>query len=93
MRRIVCQEEQQVMCDSLTLLRQFSDPRTDNAFMATPGELTVRKSLQFAFKHFGVRVDVINSDAQFNACDLKRYDFVILDPWTWAAKGECRLVK
>lgn len=49
----------------------------------------MRKSLQYALKHFGVQVDVIESDAHFNACNLKLYDFVILDPWTWAAKGEC----
>lgn len=48
----------------------------------------MRKSLQSALQHFGVKVDVISSDAQFDACNLKLYDFVILDPWTWAAKGK-----
>lgn len=48
----------------------------------------MRKSLQFALNHYGVQVTVIDSDARFNACNMKDYDFVILDPWTWAAKGK-----
>jgi len=51
------------------------------------GELTVRRSLEFALRHFGVQAVVLRSDAEFNNCKLDSFDIIILDPWTWAAKG------
>lgn len=35
----------------------------------------------------GVHVDVIRSDSAFNSVNGNDYDFIILDPWTWAGKG------
>lgn len=51
------------------------------------GELLIRHSLEAAFKHFNVDVRVIKSDREFEESNAKVYDFIILDPWTWAAKG------
>lgn len=58
-------------------------------YHAHTGELTVRRSLEHAFRHFGAKVDVLKSDEEFDRCDLNVYDIIILDPWTWAAKGDC----
>lgn len=52
------------------------------------GEITIRKSLEFAFQHFSVDVSVIKSDAEFNKLNLSPFDIIILDPWTWAAAGK-----
>lgn len=43
------------------------------------GELIVRKALEYAFDHFGARIDVLRSDRDFNRCKLKNYDIIILD--------------
>jgi hypothetical protein len=43
--------------------------------------------LQKTLEHLGVKVTVLKSDEEFNRCNLVDFDFVILDPWTWAAKG------
>jgi hypothetical protein len=51
------------------------------------GELVVRKSLEYALKALDCSVTTIRSDQQFLATDLRVFDFIILDPWTWAAKG------
>lgn len=51
------------------------------------GEILIRKSLEQAFAHFGVTTDVMTSDDDFNYRRMNGYDFIILDPWTWAAKG------
>ncbi len=51
------------------------------------GEILIRKSLEEALAHFGVTVDVMHSDDEFNYMRMNGYDFIILDPWTWAAKG------
>lgn len=55
------------------------------------GELIIRHSLEFALEHFGVKLTVIRSDAEFNKVNMKEYDIIILDPWTWAAKGGLQL--
>jgi len=51
------------------------------------GEIVVRESLQHAFDVLNVRYDVIKSDQELLSKDFRQYDFFILDPWTWAAKG------
>ena len=51
------------------------------------GELLIRFSLENAFRKFGISLDVMNSDSQFESADMKSYDFIILDPWTWAGPG------
>eukprot|EP00600_Ochromonadales_sp_CCMP1393_P005461 CAMPEP_0174960418 /NCGR_PEP_ID=MMETSP0004_2-20121128/3695_1 /TAXON_ID=420556 /ORGANISM="Ochromonas sp., Strain CCMP1393" /LENGTH=277 /DNA_ID=CAMNT_0016208793 /DNA_START=226 /DNA_END=1056 /DNA_ORIENTATION=- len=51
------------------------------------GELTIRRSLEHAFGELGVTVKVLKSDTEFNKCDLNKFDIIILDPWTWAARG------
>ena len=67
----------------------------DNVFdpnmfiLAITGELTVRRSLQQAFTHLSISFRVAKSDEEFNGSNLDEYDFVILDPWTWAQKGSC----
>jgi len=43
------------------------------------GELIVRNALEYAFEHFGARLDVLRSDRDFNRCKLKNYDIIILD--------------
>lgn len=56
-----------------------------------PGELIVRRSLERAFAQFGAGLRVLRSDAEFDSCDLGDFDIVILDAWTWAAKGSNRI--
>lgn len=54
------------------------------------GEILVRRCLETALKDLGVDVIVIESDAEFNAlsaADTAAFDMILLDPWTWAAKG------
>eukprot|EP01034_Spumella_vulgaris_P033764 gene33764-41654_t len=51
------------------------------------GELLIRHSLEHAFAHFGSELTVLTSDAQFDRCDMSKYDVIIVDSWTWAAKG------
>lgn len=52
------------------------------------GEIIIRRSLEEAFKHFHIDLDIIRSDADFDHASPQSYDIIILDPWTWAAKGE-----
>jgi hypothetical protein len=51
------------------------------------GEIRIRQSLEAAFAYFGVSVEVAHSDNQFNDMNMNGVDIIILDPWTWAAKG------
>jgi hypothetical protein len=52
------------------------------------GEIIIRKSLEDAFQHFNIQLDIIRSDADFESRSPRSYDIIILDPWTWAAKGK-----
>jgi hypothetical protein len=52
------------------------------------GELIVRHSLEAAFEHLHVPLRIIRSDEEFNTCEMSGYDIIILDTWTWAAKGK-----
>ena len=49
--------------------------------------MAVRYALQEAFDHFGVKYKIIKSDQEFDRESLAAYDMVLLDSWTWAAKG------
>jgi hypothetical protein len=51
------------------------------------GELIIRHALEDAFKELGVQLVVCRSDNDFDRSNAKSYDIIILDPWTWAAKG------
>jgi len=51
------------------------------------GEIRVRESLQAALKQLGVDVKTIRSDAEFDTQNGALFDFIIVDPWTWAARG------
>lgn len=52
------------------------------------GEILIRKSLENAFiKYLDVDVHVCTSDQEFEQSNVTLYDFVILDPWTWAGPG------
>lgn len=51
------------------------------------GEILIRKSLEGAFQHFGVDFRVIRSDAEFEGIRGADYDIILVDPWTWAARG------
>jgi hypothetical protein len=54
------------------------------------GEILVRRCLETALKDLGVKVSSIESDAEFNAlsaADTAAFDIIVLDPWTWAARG------
>ena len=54
------------------------------------GEITIRKSLEKGLDYLGVSLDVCRSDEEFARLSSKipsSYDFVFLDPWTWAGKG------
>lgn len=56
--------------------------------MLLTGEILIRKSLEYALtKHFNVDVLVVKSDNEFNTLNVQLYDFLILDPWTWAGPG------
>lgn len=52
------------------------------------GEIVIRRSLEDALRHLGAKVTVIRSDKEFNERKLHMYDYIVLDPWTWAAKGK-----
>ena len=53
------------------------------------GEILIRKSLEYALTtHFNVDVKVIKSDDEFDTINANLYDFIILDPWTWAGPGK-----
>lgn len=51
------------------------------------GELLIRHSLEDAFRFHKVELDVMKSDTEFHSANANNYDIIILDPWTWAAKG------
>eukprot|EP01038_Epipyxis_sp_PR26KG_P004775 gene4775-6697_t len=51
------------------------------------GELIIRHSLEYAFHYFNATYKILRSDSEFDHCNLNEYDIIILDPWTWAAKG------
>lgn len=51
------------------------------------GELIIRHALEDAFRYFDVSLRIIRSDEEFSRTKLDEYDLVILDSWTWAAKG------
>ena len=54
------------------------------------GEILIRKCLtKVLTDEFKMLVDTITSDQQFERVDGSIYDIIILDPWTWAAKGMC----
>ena len=54
------------------------------------GEILIRKCLtKVLTDEFKMLVDTITSDQQFERVDGSIYDIIILDPWTWAAKGRC----
>ena len=56
------------------------------------GEILIRKCLADAFAHLGVSLAVIGSDRDFDRINADNFDIIILDPWTWAAKGKIRLM-
>jgi hypothetical protein len=51
------------------------------------GEITIRHSLEEAFKLLNISLTTLHSDREFNDCDAKGYDIILLDPWTWAKQG------
>ena len=51
------------------------------------GEIIIRRSLEKALAMLGAAVTVIRSDAEFMRSRMNGFDIIILDPWTWAAKG------
>ena len=68
--------------DSLTAVEQ------ESLRGGASGEITIRRSLEETLTRINVRVDTMHSDAEFNAkTSLSDYDYVILDPWTWAGPG------
>jgi hypothetical protein len=56
------------------------------------GEILVRRSLEEAFRHFHVQLDVARSDGDFESRRLSDYDIIVLDPWTWAAPGNLQSI-
>jgi hypothetical protein len=61
---------------------------SDHNILLLTGEIIIRKSLEFAFVHFGVMLSVLRSDKEFDECNLDLFDIILLDPWTWAARGK-----
>jgi len=51
------------------------------------GEILIRHSLESAFRELHVDLRVARSDAEFEKLNARLFDFIILDPWTWAAQG------
>lgn len=51
------------------------------------GEIIVRSCLEHVLKLLNVSVTIARSDNEFEKSIISQYDFIILDPWTWAAKG------
>ena len=47
----------------------------------------MRKSLESSLRSLGCDVITIKSDAQFERETPANFDIIIVDPWTWAAKG------
>lgn len=54
------------------------------------GEIIIRRALEDAFLEFNVQLELIRSDQEFESKRMIDYEIVILDPWTWAAKGKER---
>ena len=53
----------------------------------------IRRCLETAFKELGVTLKVVKSDGEFENADVKSFDIIVLDPWTWAAKGNTYTVQ
>lgn len=54
------------------------------------GEILVRRCLEASLRNLGVQLRVVKSDEEFDnlgRSSVAKYDFILLDPWTWAAKG------
>jgi len=51
------------------------------------GEIIIRRSLEKILPELNVHVDIMKSDLEFESCQINKYDFIVLDPWTWATKG------
>ena len=54
------------------------------------GEILIRRCLEGVLQELGVSSRVVRNDAEFDAmsnADVGAFDFLVLDPWTWAAKG------
>ena len=43
------------------------------------GEITIRHSLEDAFKYYKIKCDVMKSDQEFESKNLKEYDIILLD--------------
>ena len=56
-------------------------------FIFVEGELLIRYCLQDTLRDLGVHVTVIKSDEEFDLIKGDDYDFIIMDPWTWAGSG------
>jgi hypothetical protein len=52
------------------------------------GELIIRHALEDAFKHYNIPLRIVRSDDEFSKCNMGDFDIILLDSWTWAAKGE-----
>jgi hypothetical protein len=51
------------------------------------GELIIRHALEDAFKEMDIPLRIVRSDDEFASCNMVDYDIILLDSWTWAAKG------
>ena len=54
------------------------------------GEILIRLCLEKTLKNFGVDSHIVTSDYDFDSLSprsVATYDYILLDPWTWAAKG------
>lgn len=52
------------------------------------GELLIRHCLESAFKDLGICLETIRSDEQFASINMQKFDIIIVDPWTWAGRGQ-----
>jgi hypothetical protein len=52
----------------------------------------VRRCLEGALQELGVAVTVARSDAAFDAIDGCAFDYIIMDPWTWAGPGKLSFI-
>lgn len=51
------------------------------------GEILIRTSLEQAFNLLGVQLTTIHSDNEFEKVKGQEYDYILVDPWTWAGPG------
>lgn len=51
------------------------------------GEILIRTSLEQAFNLLGVQLTTIHSDNEFEKVKGQDYDYILVDPWTWAGPG------